>query len=369
MQFIDLKRQYARMEENILTRVKTVLTHGQYIMGPEIDELETVLAKRVGTKHAIANSSGTDALLMALLALDIQPGDEVITSAFSFFATAEVILLCHAVPVFVDVDPITYNLDPAQLEQAITSKTKAIMPVSLYGHCADFNPINAIANRYGIPVIEDAAQSFGAQYHGKQSCALSTMACTSFFPSKPLGAYGDAGACFTDDDDLAQLLRDIRNHGQRNRYAHHVIGINGRMDTLQAAILLEKLDYFSEEVALRQQVVARYEQLLSGIVKTPQVLPGNVSIFAQYTIEVDHRDAFQKKMQQQGIPTAVHYPIVMHEQAVLKQMNFESVSFPRAELASKRVVSLPMHPYLTEEEQVQIARAVAVSLESQTETA
>lgn len=362
MQFIDLKKQYALIESDVLNSIKTVLDHGQYIMGPEVTTLEKQLAEFVGVKHAIVNSSGTDALFMALLALDIQPGDEVITSPFSFFATAEVIMLCHAKPVFVDINPDTYNLDPKKLEAAITPKTKAIMPVSLYGQCADFDPINQIAAKYSIPVIEDAAQSFGATYKGSNSCALSTIGCTSFFPSKPLGGYGDSGACFTNDDAIAQKLIEIRIHGQHARYQHGRIGINGRMDTLQAAILIEKLKLFPEEITLRQQVAARYDALLSPVVKLSRVQPAYTSVYAQYTIEVEDREMFQKNMQAKGIPTAVHYPVSMHEQEALHSLKYKTGDFPYSERASARVVSLPMHPYLTEAEQQQVVEAVKSSI-------
>lgn len=362
MQFIDLKTQYSLIESDVLKGIKNVLDHGQYIMGPEINELEKQLAAFVGVKHAIVNSSGTDALLMALMALDIQPGDEVITSPFSFFATAEVIALCHAVPVFVDIDPLTYNLDTQKLAAAITKKTKAIMPVSLYGQCADFDEINAIANQHGIAVIEDAAQSFGATYKGKQSCALSTIGCTSFFPSKPLGGYGDSGACFTDDDEIVQKLIEIRLHGQNARYCHSRVGINGRMDTIQAAILLEKLKLFPDEVVLRQRVAERYNELLSPLVRTPVVRQHNTSVYAQYTIEVNDRDAFQQKMQAANVPTAVHYPISMHQQQALSYLNHKVGDFPCSEKASHQVISLPMHPYLKEEDQLTIVAAVKNAL-------
>ncbi|KTD22799.1 aminotransferase [Legionella lansingensis] len=358
MQFIDLKQQYKLIEKNILQCIQTVLEHGQYIMGPEITKLEQQLAQFLGVRHAIVNSSGTDALLMALLALELEPGDEVITSPFSFFATAEVIALCQAKPVFVDIDPHTYNIDPTKITAAITPKTKAIMPVSLYGQCADMKAIGAIARQHGLPVIEDAAQSFGATQHGVYSCALSTIACTSFFPSKPLGGYGDSGACFTDDDVLAERMLEIRVHGQNTRYCHRRIGINGRMDTIQAAILIEKMKLFPDEIAMRQRVAQRYEQLLSGIVKTPAVMPGNTSVFAQYTIEVPNRDQFQKQMQALGIPTAVHYPVAMHEQEALAYLGYKRGDFPNAERASRYVVSLPMHPYLTLDDQQKIVHAV-----------
>lgn len=358
MQFIDLKKQYKLIETNILNSIQTVLEHGQYIMGPEISKLEQQLAQFLGVKHAIVNSSGTDALLMALLALDIGPGDEVITSPFSFFATAEVIALCQAKPVFVDIDPITYNIDASKIAAAITPKTKAIMPVSLYGQCADMNKINQIAKQHNLAVVEDAAQSFGATYEGRYSGALSTIGCTSFFPSKPLGGYGDSGACFTNDDLLAEKMTEIRIHGQNARYCHKYIGINGRMDTIQAAILLEKLKLFPDEIVMRQEVAQRYNELLAGIAKTPTVNSKNKSVYAQYTIEVLNRDHFQQKMQAMGIPTAVHYPIAMHQQEALKYLGYQEGDLPHAEKASKHVVSLPMHPYLSIEEQQCVAEAV-----------
>ncbi len=358
MQFIDLKKQYKLIETDILRSIQAVLEHGQYIMGPEIKKLEQELAAFLNIKHVIVNSSGTDALLMALLALEIKPGDEIITSPFSFFATAEVISLCQAKAVFVDIDSLSYNIDASKIENKITAKTKAILPVSLYGQCADMNAINQLAKRYNLAVIEDAAQSFGGQYQGAYSGALSTIGCTSFFPSKPLGGYGDGGACFTNDDELAERLLEIRIHGQNERYCHRRIGINGRMDTIQAAILLEKMKLFPQEIQLRQQVAGRYEQLLKGIVKTPTILPGNTSIYAQYTIEVPHRELFQKQMQALGIPTAVHYPICMHEQQALAYLGYQKGDFPLAEQASRQVVSLPMHPYMTLEEQQRVAEAV-----------
>jgi UDP-2-acetamido-2-deoxy-ribo-hexuluronate aminotransferase len=367
MQFIDLKTQYSLIEHDILNSIRNVLNHGQYIMGPEITQLEKQLAEFVGVKHAIVNSSGTDALLMALMALEIQPGDEVITSPFSFFATSEVISLCHAKPVFVDIDPLTYNIDPNQLEAAITSKTKAIMPVGLYGQCADHDAINVIASKYGIPVIEDAAQSFGATYKGTRSCALSAIGCTSFFPSKPLGGYGDSGACFTNDDELAKRLIEVRIHGQNARYSHSRIGINGRMDTIQAAVLIEKMKLFPDEIIMRQKVAKRYDQMLSSLAKTPFVHGHNTSVYAQYTIEVDNRDEFQQSMQEAGIPTAVHYPSPLHLQAAMAYLGHSVGDFPHAENASRRVISLPMHPYLQEAEQMKVVEAVKKALVLQKE--
>ncbi|WP_131781653.1 DegT/DnrJ/EryC1/StrS family aminotransferase [Legionella gresilensis] len=362
MQFIDLKKQYKLIEKDILNSIQNVLNHGQYVMGPEIVSLEKKLADFIGVKHAIANSSGTDALLMALLALDIKPDDEIITSPFSFFATAEVIALCQAKPVFVDIDPLTYNIDPNRIEAAITPKTKAIMPVSLYGQCADMTAINAIASKYQIPVIEDGAQSFGATHFGHYSCALSLIGCTSFFPSKPLGGYGDSGACFTNDDNIAAKLREIRNHGQEIRYQHKRIGFNGRMDTLQAAVLIEKMKLFSHEINLRSTVAKRYNDLLANLLKTPYIQPANKSVFAQYTIEVPHRDEFQAQLQNLGIPTAVHYPIALHCQPALDYLGYQEGDFPNAERVSKRVISLPMHPYLSLDEQQTIAKAIKYCL-------
>ncbi len=358
MQFIDLKTQSKRIEDNVLARFKAVLDHGAYIMGPEIAELEQILAKFVGVEHALAVSSGTDALLIALMALDIGPGDEVITTPFSFFATAEIIALLGAKPVFVDIDPDTYNIDVKNIEAKITPRTKAIMPVSLYGQCADFDEINAIAKKHNLPVIEDAAQSFGATYNDRKSCGLTTIGCTSFFPSKPLGCYGDGGACFTNDAELATRMNEIRLHGQSKRYYHTRLGINGRFDTIQAAILLEKMVIFPEEIELRQQVAKRYQQLLPAAVRKPIIRDNNMSVYAQYTIEVASRDSVQQELQNKGIPTAVHYPLGLHEQPIFKQLYPSQEAFPITENAARRVISLPMHPYLTLEEQQKICKAV-----------
>lgn len=358
MQFIDLKTQSQRIEENLVARFKSVLAHGSYIMGPEIAELENQLASFIGVKHALAVSSGTDALLIALMALGLGVDDEVITSPFSFFATAEVIALLGAKPVFVDIDPLTYNLDYRQLEGMISKKTKAIIPVSLYGQCADMDEINAIARQYAIPVIEDAAQSFGATYKNQYSGALSDIACTSFFPSKPLGCYGDGGACFTNDDELAQRMNAIRVHGQSMRYHHTCLGINGRMDTMQAAFLLEKLVIFPEELQLRQEVAMRYNELLPQGVKKPFIKSFNTSSFAQYTIEVPNREYLQKELQKVGIPTAIHYPLGLHQQPIFKELYKEEQSYPNSERAARCVMSIPMHPYLSLESQEKIAKTV-----------
>jgi UDP-2-acetamido-2-deoxy-ribo-hexuluronate aminotransferase len=364
MDFIDLKTQYRRIKPSVDARIARVLEHGQYVMGPEVTELEQVLARYCGTKHCVAVSSGTDALLIALLALDVRPGDEVITAPFTFFATAEMIALIGARPVFVDIDPRTWNLDPSMLEAAITPRTRAIMPVSLYGQCADFDAINAIAARHGLPVIEDAAQSFGATYKGRRSNALSLIGATSFFPSKPLGCYGDGGALFSDDDALAKLMREIRVHGQDRRYHHPRLGLTGRLDSIQAAVLLAKMEIFDDEVAARARVAAVYERLigeafgLDGTVRAPWVEPFNTCVYAQYTVEVDSRDVVETRMKAAGVPTAVHYPMPLHEQPVFEHLGQPAGSFPRSEAAARRVISLPMHPYLAEQQQAQVVAAL-----------
>jgi len=349
MQFVDLKTQYQRIKNEVNTNIQKVLEHGQYILGPENTEFEEKLAAFTGTKHCITMGNGTDALLVAMMALGIKAGDEVITTPFSFFATAETIALLGAKPVFIDIEAHTYNIDASKIEAAITPKTKLIMPVSLYGQCADFDEINAIAQKYHLPVVEDAAQSLGATYKGRKSCNLSTIGCTSFFPSKPLGCYGDGGACFTNDDALAKTMRDLRNHGQDRRYNHPQLGINGRMDTLQAAILLAKLAIFDEEIELRNKVAATYNKYLQEKCVTPYVKPFNTSVYAQYTLTVDRRDELQAKLNQAGIPTAIHYPIPLHRQPVFAAQ-YQNVILPIVENAAQKVISLPMHPYLEEKD-------------------
>lgn len=358
MEFIDLRSQALRIEERLLARIKQLLAQSNYIMGKEVKDLEEALADYVGVTHSLAVSSGTDALLIALMALDIGPGDEIITTPFSFFATAEVIALLGAKPVFVDIEAKTYNINPHLIEAVISKKTKAIIAVNLYGQCADYDQINQIAGKYGLPVIEDAAQSFGALYKGKSSCSLSTIACTSFFPSKPLGAYGDGGACFTNDDDLAKKMDQIRLHGQSKRYYHERIGINGRLDTIQAMVLLEKLNIFSDEIEKRQVVAARYEKLLAGFIHTPHIEVHNRSVFAQYTLEVAGREKVQQALQDLGIPTAVHYPLGLHQQPIIQQLYPSEQRFPIAEKAADQVLSIPMHPYLSFEQQQLIAGAL-----------
>lgn len=360
--FIDLKSQYARVRAEVDAGIAAVLEHGQYIMGPEVGMLEEALAEYVGVKHCIGASSGTDTLLIAMMACGIGAGDEVITSPFTFIATGEMIALIGAKPVFVDIDPKTYNLDPAKIEAAITPRTKAIMPVSLYGQCANMDAINAMADSHGLVVIEDAAQSFGATYKGRRSCGLSHIGSTSFFPSKPLGAYGDGGALFTDDDDLAKLMREIRVHGQDRHYHHPRLGINGRLDSIQAAVLLAKLKVFPSEVEARQRIAKAYNARLAGKVVTPFIEEHNLSVYAQYTLLVPDRARTQRLLKQMGIPTAVHYPIPLNLQPVFHCLNQPEGSFPVAEDVAQRVLSLPMSPYLTDEQVERIADAVLGSL-------
>jgi len=358
VEFIDLKKQYELMKSAINRRIQTVLDHGQFIMGPEVNELEKKLVGYTGSQHAIACASGTDALLIALMALGIGPADEVVTTPFSFIATAEVISVLRAKPVFVDIDPRTYNLDPSHLEAAITSRTKAIIAVSLYGQCADFDAINAIAARHFVPVIEDAAQSFGATYQGRRSCNLSTISCTSFFPSKPLGCYGDGGACFTNDAAFASKMKQIRVHGQDRRYHHPLIGVNARLDTLQAAVLLAKFESFPQEVEARAAIGARYNRLLAGAVVTPYIEPHNTSVYAQYTVQLEDREAVLSQLKQQGVPTAVHYPVPLHLQPAFAELGYKDGDFPVSEAAAQRVISLPMGPYLSESDQQFVANTL-----------
>lgn len=361
MDFIDLKTQYKILKQQIDSRIQQVLDHGQYIMGPEVKELESRLQDYTGNNHCITVSSGTEALLIALMALGIKLGDEIITTPFSFIATAEVIVLLGATPVWVDVEPDTCNIDASKIEAAITDKTRAIIPVSLYGQPADMDEINAIATRHRLAVIEDAAQSFGAEYKGKRSCNLSTIGCTSFFPSKPLGCYGDGGAVFTNDDALAQAIREIRVHGQSKRYYHSRIGVGGRMDTLQCAIVLAKLERFNWEIKQRINIGQRYGTLLeqSGIPRV-SVRSDRTSVFAQYSVFVDNRDNIQADLQQAGIPTAVHYPVPIHLQPAYRHIPCRS-SLNNTISVSERVMSLPMHPDLDEATQQRIVQALADS--------
>ena len=358
IEFIDLGRQRKsrnsygiKLEKIIDKNIKKVLNHGRYILGPEINTLEQKLKDFVGAKHCISVSSGTDALLIALMSLNIRQGDEIITTPFSFISTAEVIALLGAKPIFVDIEKQSYNIDPTKIESKITEKTKAILPVSLYGQTANFQAINKIAKKYKIPVIEDAAQSFGASHHGKMSCNLSDIGATSFFPSKPLGCYGDGGACFTNNDDLAEKIRRISLHGQEKRYFHTSIGINGRLDSIQAAILLAKLEFYENEIKTRNKLANFYSQQLKsvGISTTPYINEKNQSVYAQYTIQINNRSEFQKGLKNFGIPSAVHYPTILPLQPALRSSN-ETINikseFETSYKASQRVISLPFHPWL-----------------------
>jgi UDP-2-acetamido-2-deoxy-ribo-hexuluronate aminotransferase len=362
--FIDLGVQQDGLRPELENRVHTVLHHGQYIMGPEVRELEDRLNEFTGTSHCITCSSGTDALLIALMALDIGPGDEVITVPYTWISTAEVIALLGAKPVFTDILPDTMNMDPARVEQAITSRTKAIMPVSIYGQCADMTTINAIAAKYDLPVIEDGAQSFGATHHGRKSCALSTIGCTSFFPSKPLGCYGDGGAIFTDNEDLADKMRQIRIHGQKVKHQHPLVGINGRLDTIQAAILLEKLKVFPVECELRARAAKVYNALMQDIqgIRTPAIARGNDSVYAQYTILAEDRDRVSSFLKKAKIPAVAYYTAPLHQQGAFSGLGHKPGDFPVSEKVASECLSLPMNPYLTEEEQTFICQELIKSI-------
>lgn len=361
MQFIDIKKQYSLYKKVIDKAIHDVLDEGNFIMGAPVQALENALAKYVGVKHCIGVSSGTDSLQIALMALGIGPGDEVITVSFTWISTAEVIALVGATPVFIDIDYDTFNIDISQIESAITSRTKAIMPVSLFGQMPDYNAINSIAKKYNIPVIEDGAQSFGAEQNGKKSCGVTTISSTSFFPAKPFGCYGDGGAIFTDDDALAAKMRAIRTHGGEARHHHPYLGMNGRLDTIQAAILLAKFPYFPKEVILRQEIGGRYSKMLSECCIPPKILPGNTHVYAQYTIRIPNRDRVAEKLKAQGIPTGLYYPKCVHQQPVFSYLGYEEGSLPVTEKAAKEVISLPMHPWLSQEDQDCVVNAVKCS--------
>ena len=359
MDFIDLKTQQAAIKQELDRRIASVLAHGKYIMGPEVKELEQRLQSYTEAEHCITVASGTEALLISLIALGIGPDDEVITTPFTFVSTAEVIALLGARPVFVDIEVDTCNINANLIEDRITSKTKAIMPVSLYGQPADMDEINEIAAKHGsIPVIEDAAQSFGATYRGRKSCNLSTIGCTSFFPSKPLGCYGDGGAIFTNDDAIAQACREIRVHGQSQRYVHTRIGVGGRMDTLQCSVVLAKLDRFDWEVQQREVIGARYNLMMDEAnIQRVQQRTDRTSVFGQYTILIENQERLQATLNESGIPTAVHYPIPLNEQPAYKHLSNQDCT-PVAQNNSRRVMSLPMGPDLGEKEQQQIVQAL-----------
>lgn len=362
MQFNDLAAQQARIKNEIDAGIATVLAHGQFILGPEVNTLEEKLADYTGAKHCITCANGTDALQISLMALGIGPGDEVITPGFSYIATAEASVLLGAKPVYCDIDPLTYNLDPSLIEAAITPRTKVIIPVSLYGQCPDFDTINAIAQKHGLAVIEDGAQSFGGTYKGRKSGNLSTIGCTSFFPSKPLGCYGDGGAMFTSDDALALRLRQVARHGQDRRYHHIHVGVNSRLDTLQAAILLPKLAILDDEIAAREAVAQRYRALFANTntVVPPTVLADNKSAWAQYTVRVNDRDRLQTRLKDAGIPTAVHYPSPLNRQPAVAD---NSARLILGDKAAKEVLSLPIHAYMNDEDLEKIAEKVSALLE------
>jgi UDP-2-acetamido-2-deoxy-ribo-hexuluronate aminotransferase len=358
MEFIDLKAQYRRYQAEIDERLARVFAHGQFILGPEIAELEAALAQFVGVGHCVTVASGTDSLEIALRALGIGPGDEVITVPFTWISTAEVVSLVGARPVFVDIEPTTYNLDVNQLESAITPRTKAIIPVSLFGQMPDYARINQMAARHGLAVIEDGAQSFGATQRGLRSCGVTRVGSTSFYPAKPLGCYGDGGALFTADDALAERMRAIRTHGGVKRHEHGVLGMNGRFDTLQAAVLLAKLPHFPGELSERARLGARYTAALRQVCGVPEVAPGNTHVYAQYTVRLANRDAVAAALKARGIPTAVYYPRCLHEQPVFAACGHRAGDFPVAEEAARQVLSLPLHPFLSEADQAAVIAGV-----------
>lgn len=358
MEFIDLKTQYAAYRKDIDEVIKRVLDHGQFIMGPEVEELEKKLGEFVGVSHCITTGSGTVSLEIALRALGIGPGDEVITVPFTWISTAEVILAVGAKPVFVDIDERSYNMNPDLLSEAITDNTKAILPVSLFGQMPDIERIGEIAKEYNLPIIEDAAQSFGAERNGIKSCGATLVGSTSFFPAKVFGCYGDGGALFTNDHELANSMRAIRNHGGITRGHHTLVGLNGRFDTLQAGILLAKLPYFMKEIEDRARVGSRYSEFLSDYCITPAISTGNSHVYAQYTIRLANRDDAKLRLHESGIPTAIYYSKCLHEQPVFKTLGYDWGDFPVSEKVSREVLSLPMHPFLTEKDQDQIIHAI-----------
>ena len=362
MHFIDIPKQYRLHREEILKAMEEVLDDGRFILGPAVHNLEAALAEYVGTKHCISASSGTDSLLIALMALGIGPGDEVITTPFTFISPAEMTMLLGARPVFVDIEPTSFNIDPAKIEAAITPRTKAIIPVSIFGQMPDMDAINAIAERHQLAVIEDGAQSFGATQRGERCCSRTLIGSTSFFPAKTLGCYGDGGAIFTNDDELAAKMVAIRHHGQDKPREHRYLGINGRMDSLQAAIVLTKLPHFPQEVADRERLGARYTELLKGCCTAPAVMPGNTHVYGQYTLRVPDREAVKAKLTEEKIPFAVHYTSGLHQQPVFDHLNYPKGSFPETEKACQEVISLPMHPWLSEEDQDRIVGAVKAAL-------
>ena len=370
MEFVDLGKQYQKYKAEIDSAIQEVVKGSQFILGKTVEELETTLATYVGTNYAIGVGSGTDGLLLALMAMHLKPGEEVITTPFTFIATAEVIALLKARPVFVDIDPKSFNLDLSKLydtlatRQKAGAKVRAILPVSLYGQCADMDEINEIAAETGLVVIEDACQSFGARYKGRRSCSLSDIGITSFFPSKPLGAYGDGGMVFTDSPETAEKVRCLRVHGQKARYRHEEIGINGRLDAIQAAVVLAKFAHFEEELRARQETARRYTELISRMiseVQPPMTMPERTNVYAQYTVRIPRglRDQVARFLKRESVPTAIHYPVPIHMQPAFKDLGLGAGSFPEAERAAGEVLSLPMHAFITSEEQEIVVNALS----------
>jgi len=345
--FANLQLQYQTYKDKIDSNIQAILNKSNYILGEEVDILEKELQNFTGAKYAISCSSGTDALLLAMMAIDIQPDDEIITTPFTWISTAEMIALLKATPVFVDIEPDTYNIDANLIERVITKKTKAIMPVSLYGQPPDIEVIQAIANKYNLKVIIDGAQSFGSTYKNKKDSNLGDISITSFFPSKPLGCYGDGGAVFTNNEDYAKKIKLLRVHGQNKRYYHQYIGIGGRLDTIQAGILLAKLPYFAEELKKRQKVGDRYTGGLSNILKTPVIKPERSSSWAQYTLRVKNRDVLQLKLKEDGIPTSIFYPLPLHLQECFKYLNYKKNIFPVSEKSAAEVISIPINAFIS----------------------
>ena len=361
--FANLQLQYQKYKADIDTNIQAVLNKSNYIMGEEVHELERALEEFTGAKHAITCSSGTDALLLAMMAMDIRPGDEIITTPFTFIATAETIALMKAKPVFVDIEPDTFNIDANLIEAAITDKTKGIMPVSLYGQPADMDVIQTIADKHHLKVIIDGAQSFGATYNGKTDSNLGDISTTSFFPSKPLGCYGDGGAVFTNNVKYAEKIKMMRVHGQNKRYHHKYIGMGGRLDTIQAAILLAKLPFYKKELEDRKRVAQLYTDLLSNEIQTPVIKSNRLSAWAQYTIRVNNRNDVQTKLKENEIQTAVHYPTPLHLQECFQYLGYQHGDFPISEKASREVVSIPINAFLTSEDVNTIAEVLRLSYE------
>ncbi len=363
MKFIDLQEQFQRYRREIMDEIQKVLEPAQFILGPAVAELEQALAQHTGAKHAIGCASGTDALLLSLMARGLRAGDEVIVPDFTFFATAEVVVLAGAAPVFVDVEPDTYNIDVRQIERKIGKKTRGIIPVSLFGQCSDLDEINTLARAHRLWVLEDAAQSYGALYRGKRSGSLTELAATSFYPAKPLGAYGDAGAVFTSDDELAKTIRELLNHGQAGTYNHVRLGVNGRLDSLQAAVLKVKLRHFEEEMRQKRMVAESYLRQLEGLVRLPVIREHNQSVWAQFTVASEKRGAIVAHLKAKGIPTAVHYPSPLHRQPAFAGMKLRDEEFPISVKSSREVFSLPMHPFLSEADVQSVCGAIREALQ------